>query len=175
MGEGDRAHPQRGRLTTTSGTVWPMTAPRARSSFPMLVVALVILAGCTTDAPDSAPTSAPAPSPTAPAATVRVAGGIGIGADLALPIPADDGSQCRGSSDYARVQAGDQVEIHDAAGTVVALTQLEPAKLSEAGACAWTFAAEAPAGGAFYRAVYDRWESQLVAEEALGSEALILK
>lgn len=142
---------------------------------PAVLLLGLALAGC--QAPEG-PMPVPASlSPTEDAAanepeTVEVYGAVGLGSKWFLPNLPSEG-QCEAHSAYSAVEEGVQVSISDASGKVVGVGALEPGTMMTSD-CAWKFYVDVPAGGGFYRATVLDWESDLVAEADLATEALIV-
>lgn len=106
---------------------------------------------------------------------MNIRGAVAIGPGATLKIPSDDGSECRGHSEYSDIKGGQQVEIRDAAGKVVSVATLEPSvALDDDAGCLWQFTVYTPGGGDFYQAVYEGWTSKLVAEAEVSQTMLLM-
>ncbi|GAA3217868.1 hypothetical protein ACFP63_08880 [Oerskovia jenensis] len=142
--------------------------------FAALCIGLAV-AGC--QGPEGPTPLAPSLSPTAEKevetpATIEAYGAVGLGSKRFIPdMPA--AGQCTAHSSYSDIEEGVQVSISDSTGKVVGVGNLEPGTMLTSD-CAWKFRVDVPAGGGFYKATVLDWESELVAESDLATEALIV-
>jgi hypothetical protein len=110
----------------------------------------------------------PEPDPEEEPEPIAVSGVVALGGGAVIHDMPSEGL-CSAHSQFTDIKAGEQVEIHDASGAVVAITELNDGKrFGDTEDCVWSFDVEVPAGGGFYSASVLEWESDTIAEADLG-------
>lgn len=131
------------------------------ASAPSLAVGVLLLGACGTPAPVETVTPSAAASTASEASELLMFGGLGASASNTLPT--SEGCMAF-QGPLLDVDEGAQVTIVDGAGEVVAIAELGPAHVSEAGECTWLFTTSAPAGRGFYQARMGGWSSDVTPE-----------
>lgn len=134
----------------------------------VLAVVALALTACTSGTPEAPPSLTATPTPTAEPLDAQGA--------LALS-PANsitDGTTCLAGAGYTDFNnVGLQVVLMDATGTTVATADLGDVEPFQGG-CVRYFTATVPAGGAFYSARVEDWESQTYSEDSLASTTMVV-
>lgn len=145
----------------------------------LVLVALLVLTGCAS--PETSAPEEPAPTSAAPVASqepepemIPVTGAVALGAGAVIhDLP--EAGKCSAHSEYTDIKAGAQVVVTDAAGAVVATTELgDGAPYADSTDCVWPFDVEVPAGGGFYTATVTEWSSTTVAEDDLSTTIMAI-
>lgn len=135
---------------------------------------LLTMGACSSNEPRTAPppeSSPPESSDSAPEApdTIHVTGALALGGGAVIHDLPEEG-QCTAHSEYTDIKPGEQVLIHNAAGDVVAATELgDGSRFQDSEDCVWAFDVDVPAGGGFYSASVLEWESDVIAEADLAT------